>query len=406
MGGATLVGWFFPYAMLALREVHLRPISRREIWLARGIIAATTCAIPAMMLAIALPFRSAGPADWVTVTVTILVLNLLYVGAVAGVTALVPVNFHAASKGPIKVALIVVYFMSPFWLWTMPFLWHVRPSDFTSATWCFVALASGLVVAAARHAPAPGTMLPRIAARSSGQGAMNQRIDASSWLRSLPFMLAAGARQALLLAGVVVVAISVLNRVAAGQWLLTAADPMLAPFTGRAGTFDVTTGSLWLLFGSPGAEASRYSLRHLRALPMTTTALASILVVMRCFNTTAAWLVLLTMASLATGTRPAHLRLDLFSMALGLAAVGVTASLAVGKPGWRGQIPLMFCAVATADIIQHNAGTASPGASVVLWSTGPVLVGLSIAVCRILLNRRTALYRRPQPNWSGGMAQV
>lgn len=407
LGGAMFVGWFLAGVSLAPREVQLRPISRREIWLARCVVAVLFCAIPALLLAVTLPFKNGGPKDWATVAVTVLVINVLFMGAFIGIVALFPPNFWApGSVGPAKAVLAVAYFMSPFWPAVLPFLWHVRPEDFTVSTWLFAIMALGLIAIAARHVPEPGTMRPRGIVRSTGGGWAGQRLEESAQLHGLPLMLATEARQALLFAVSMIIAISALNRLLGGSWIVAAASSMLAPFAGATVVGDRSIGFLWMLFGPPGIEGSRYSLRQLRVLPVSSVLLASTLVGIRWLHTTAAWLAILTLVGLAPGAWPAHLRLDLFSTALGLAAVGATGSLAVGKTGWRGQIPTMLCAVATAVTIVKCVGPVSPGASVVLWSMGPVLGGLSIVGCRILLTRRAALYQRPAPNWSAGVPQA
>jgi hypothetical protein len=406
IGSVLLLGWFFPQAALNLREVLLRPISRRDLWLARCAVAAATCLLPPLVLALTLPFRAGGPADWITVALTVLGMNLLCVGSLAGAASLLPPDFWAAGTvGPVKVALATAYFMSPFLPAAMPALWHVRAGDFTVATWGFVVMAIGLTIVAARHVPQPGFMVPRRAVRSSGSGWAGQRLDQSSRLRALPFMFADEAKFALLFGASMMTMVSLFTRLIDGQWFLPASSAMLAPFTGAPIDEQPTGGFIWVLFGPPGLELSRYSLRQLRALPVSSLALAATLITTRWLHIFAAWLVLLVLASLATGTWPTHWRPELLSMALGCAALGATGSLAVGVSGWRGQIPVMVAAMATAATLRAFAEPPSFSATVILWSMGPGLGVVAVVISRMLLRRRSTLYRRPTPNWNGGLPQ-
>jgi hypothetical protein len=345
LGGVLIAG---PLSTLSLarREIRLRPLSRRQVWLAAwtsGTVAGTLCTTAAKVasVGVAALLGAHGRVPWSFVALSS-VCDFVYAGSAFGLVALpilgtprpkarLPRVAHYAATNAVVLLLVGGFFWGYVFRADLPTSWALSARQ-------ALALGAGavLTLVGLRHSPKIVATIGRTdirarrAARAARQAAV-ARATFADQLSGLPFFVYSEWR-------------STLRGLAVGAVLMTAyavlfdrAESlpaffnrfMLLPFQVPTPSFSSAEPLPWIFLGLLGmAEtAAPRMLRHLRTLPLSTTRLATGLMALPALEWTAIWTALAVLHVLVLHRAPADLRPSLFIALFGAGALAQALTL-------------------------------------------------------------------------------
>ena len=418
---AFAIGALEPFERLGPREVLQLPVSRRDLWRVRWLLATAVAAAMTTAAKLAAWGLSGFPPELIAVIALSTLCDLCYGGALLGLLPMLSIARRrrehrlrarlASTSFGIAALLFIGGVLWPFLLRSrLPIRWI----DLSGMPGLVVAAAGALAILAFFQSPAP--VARALPARPSGSAT-----GTTAW-RAAPFTPFTGirhlfwfelARTLPLIAGVltaVVLTGIVMSAVFPGEEITTIAGHLefwgLLPFTVASGPFN--EGSLlgvFLLgffalssdgFGGPGSLPMPI-LRHLRALPLSIARLNLLLHAVPIVGWINVWVVLLIAHGLAVGTPPVSARIELFCL-----FVGVDAIARAGRLRWRtDRIPwvllVMLAGIPLGILLEGPPG---PAPSQVLIALGLASFGAAIWLNVRTLTRQGAPYA-PVPAASG-----
>jgi hypothetical protein len=390
------------FSRLAPKEVLLMPVSRREIWLARWVAATlmtSLWALAAQSVGVGLVWLGrGGPPDVAGLALTSTCV-FAYTGALMSLLPVVDLARQVPLLRRVKGLLLalhvgVIALFGGGVIWPalvyarLPAAWGDVSDGFGIALLVGVALA----VAGLRYRPAIRAHAVSLASAPPASHASRWAPVLDDRFTGLPKLLwldvtRAGAGLAFMF--VTIIGISVATDAVMGvtrgvsaslSWLGTLpfdvglGGGIVALF---AGTISMTIRDLD--FGLQRTDLLRGSLRHWRTLPLSSSAVAGLLIARRLLGWPILWSMLLVLQLSFVGA-PASLRLDLLAFVAGLDALAFASGLR-----WRmrtstsDHLAMVFVLSLLIALIGRKTG--GPDA-LVLYATGAVSLGLAALIHR------------------------